>query len=63
MVRRSAVIIPLGVLLAGAFISTALVVADHIVFPLLIAALVAGAVAATAGLLRRSNDRWVNFKG
>jgi len=56
-------IVPLGVLLAGAFVSTVLIVADHIVFPLLIAALVAGAVAATAGLLRRSNDRWVNFKG
>jgi hypothetical protein len=44
------------VLLAGAFVSTVLVVADHISFPLLIASLVACTVAVTAGLLRTSND-------
>jgi hypothetical protein len=56
-------IIPLGVVLAGAFVSTVLVVADHIAFPLLIASLVACAVAVTAGLLRTSTDRWVSLEG
>jgi uncharacterized membrane protein YoaK (UPF0700 family) len=56
-------VVPLGVILAGAFVGTALVVADHIVLPLLIASLVACVVAVTAGLLRRSNDRWTSFTG
>jgi hypothetical protein len=56
-------IIPLGGLLAGAFVSTTLIVDHHVAFPLIIASLVACAVAVVAALLRRSNDQWVSFKG
>jgi uncharacterized membrane protein YoaK (UPF0700 family) len=54
-------VVPLGAMVAGACAGTALVMAHRIVFPPLIASLVAGAIAVTAGLLRRSNDRWASF--
>jgi hypothetical protein len=53
--------VPLGAILAGACAGTALVMAHRIVFPPLIASLIGGAIAVTAGLLRRSNDRWASF--
>ena len=54
-------ILPFAAILAGAFVGTLFVVAGHFSLSLLTASLVVGSVAATAGLLRKSQAHWASF--